>query len=167
MKLYHFTNVTNVAAIKANGLWPSDDEHQMVGGKRVVWLTELPDTRITEAESAKVFARTGEHARQWLKFGDKVPLARLTVRIGTHDRKLVQYLPWLRKNPWPGCPGLDDAFVRGRIMTANWIFLATSRRTKLLRATSPRYRKRKPFVSLPSACTERNFHAEVISPQLR
>jgi hypothetical protein len=134
MKLYHFTKAKHVSAIKLQGLLPQDDDHNMLAGKRAVWLTELPDTRLTDVESAEIFARSGECPKAWLR--SDVPLTRLTVRIGTHDRKLVRYLPWLRKNPWDGSPDLDDDLTQGRVSAANWIYFGTITPDKIIECIS-------------------------------
>jgi hypothetical protein len=124
-RLYHFTKAENVAAIRAQGILPRDDVENMAAGERIVWLTELPDTTLTDVEQAEIFERIGERPGRWLKYGTDEPLTRLTVRIGTHDRKLVRYLPWLRKHDWNGRPDPNDALMRSRVPAANWIYFGT------------------------------------------
>jgi hypothetical protein len=92
MILYHFTPLENVPMIKAEGILPLDVGGYMTGGSGgLVWLTERPTTRLPDAE--RVALKSGASVNEWLGRG---PTARFTVRIGSHDRRLVRYEHWLR-----------------------------------------------------------------------
>jgi len=59
--------------------------------ERGVWLTECETTRATADESAAFFKTRGEWRQYWLyAFTDK-RVARITVRIGDHDQRLVRF----------------------------------------------------------------------------
>jgi hypothetical protein len=68
MKLYHFTGIKNVEAIKRDGLqsWCSDDSTSMVGLLRpVVFLCNTPTAEETDWERAIVRERCS-HSQQAL-----------------------------------------------------------------------------------------------------
>src|SRR5690349_5320890 len=96
MLLYHFTKFETLPAITRDGLIPSEDDPlmPMIGGNKVVWLTEATSTSLSERDRVRMLERTGEPVTEWLP---DCP-ARVTVRIPAHDRKLVRYVPWLRKH---------------------------------------------------------------------
>jgi hypothetical protein len=79
LRLYHFAKVVAVPSIKTHGLLPHDDTQNMVGCEQIVWLTELQDTHLTVAESARIFERTGVWTDRWLEFTSRAPLTRFAL----------------------------------------------------------------------------------------
>lgn len=75
MKLYHFTLQRNVESIRANGLIP--------GAEGVVWLTTDPATIHASDLNGNLLA----HAHD----------CRITLVIPSHDRQLISWQRWLRK----------------------------------------------------------------------
>jgi hypothetical protein len=98
MILYHFTKDSVIDEILTEGLLPSVDVSNMLGGAEVVWLTERTDTRLTDENSNAIFEQTGVQMKHWLELRDPDhdSHVRLTVRIPSADRKLFKYAPWLR-----------------------------------------------------------------------
>ena len=131
MILYHFTLVDRAEHILKRGLLPHDDWRNIVGGERVIWLTEETDTRCTEAESAMIHERTGVVAEDWLGNLADIPVARFKVRIPSHDRKLVRWGAWSRKHPWSGMPDLDDSLFK-RAIKSDWIYFGEIPPPKLI-----------------------------------
>jgi hypothetical protein len=107
--LYHFTKLMNVPGIKADGLRPSSESENSLG-KDVVWLTELTTRRLTDT------ARAEMNSWHWLPVGNGRNVMRFTVRIGSHDRKLVRYEPWLRRQKLTAGHDTDC----GRAIVASW-----------------------------------------------
>ena len=122
MILYQFTPADRVEQILEDGLLPYYDTRNMVGGEEVVWLTERTDTRLTAAETAAVFERTGDVMEHWLSNSTHRNV-RLTVRIPSHDRRLVRYRPWLRKHWRPGMPHPEDKCMDFTKADAHWIYI--------------------------------------------
>ena len=96
----------------------------MLGGKPVVWLTEATTTEWTKADRAKFESRGLERTASWLPDCS----ARLTIRIGSHDRKLARYVPWLRRHPFVDMPEPSDF----EAMEQWWIYLGTIPRDKIV-----------------------------------
>jgi len=140
MKLYHFTGIKNVEAIKRDGLqsWCSDDSTSMVGLLRpVVFLCNTPTAEETDWERAIVRERCPDLPilnKRWLGSESNDPLARFTVRLSSSDRKLKKYGPWLRKHQFINHPDPDDIF--GRRAMETWFISAISSRRKSLNASS-------------------------------
>jgi hypothetical protein len=123
MILYHFTSADRTKSILTQGLLPQSDRHNMLGGSDVVWLTERTTLCCTPAETSAIFERSGVRMENWLDFSRDV--ARLIVRIPSHDRKLAEYVPWLRKHWRRGMPSPDDkcwGFTGG---TEHWIYFGS------------------------------------------
>jgi len=112
MILYHFTAPTNVESILRQGLMPAQRFDSALGyGRNAVWLTTKPTREISERHKVLWRERRPDlysDSQEWLP----AATVRLSVRIPSHDRKLVQYVPWLRKHPWEDCPDIDDEIVR-------------------------------------------------------
>jgi hypothetical protein len=123
VKLYHFTSADCLTLIRERGLLPSEpsiNDHDLMDGESVVWLTELADTRMTAAECEQANYHGGDDGNgHW--FGHGKPLARLTLRIPSHDRKLVRYMSWARKHAIE--EKLDNPLFKTRFAQANWIYL--------------------------------------------
>jgi hypothetical protein len=102
MILYHFTPVENVETIKRDGLQASagiDDD--MVGsGTSIVYLCDTPTIEATDAEMEMYRQHFPEQlvSKRWLRPQDSEPMARFTIRLPSHDRKLKQYGQWHRAN---------------------------------------------------------------------
>ena len=100
VELYHFTSADCLPLIRERGILPSEpsiSDLDLMNGESVVWLTELTDTRMTPAECEQAICYGGDDGNgHW--FGQGKPLARLTLRIGSHDPKLVRYVSWARKH---------------------------------------------------------------------
>jgi len=122
MKLYHFTQADYLPSIRESGLLPSEpsiSDLDLVNGESVVWLTELANTRMTAAECEQAIASGNEdNDGHW--FGRGKPLARLTLRIPSHDRKLVRYVSWARKHAIE--EKLENPLFKTRFAQANWIY---------------------------------------------
>jgi hypothetical protein len=128
MILYHFTTAERAERIAKEGLLPASDISVMVGGAEVVWLTERVDLSATPAETAECFRRSGKRMTQWFVIHDPRPV-RLTVRIPTHDRKLFEHRPWLRKHYRPGMPHHDSCFL------PHWIYFGVIPTSKIVEVT--------------------------------
>jgi hypothetical protein len=133
MKLYHFTAPECLASIRERGLLPRANlrPNDMANGESVVWLTEMSDTRMTAAESALWTEWSGERTNLWFGF-DTEPLARLMVKLGTHDRKLVRYLAWARKYE-----ALEHPMFKTRYARANWLYFGTITPDKIIECREP------------------------------
>ena len=90
-KLYHYTRPARVLLIAAEGLKPFASKHHgfMTGGIPVVWLTQESNIIRTAADI--------------IRETDGPPVmsnddARLTVRLGRHDKRLMRYGDFLRKH---------------------------------------------------------------------
>ena len=108
MILYHFTKLVNVERIKREGLWAApqfkDEEEEgvcFVGGSglSVIYLCTTP-TAVATADELEIFRQRGLPVvtARWAAAGHDEPLARLTLRLPSHDRKLKQYGRWFRAN---------------------------------------------------------------------
>jgi hypothetical protein len=97
MKLYHFTKARNVPSIIETGLRANPlafGVGEIIGGlkrQRGVWLTELDNLRVTADESAAYFKMSGECYRHWLHDKTEDNLARITIRIGDNDQRLIRF----------------------------------------------------------------------------
>ena len=91
----------------------------------VVYLTDKPTVEATDAELALVEqlpTRVTIVSKRWLQGQDNEPLARLTLRLPSHDRKLKQYGRWLRANHHriDGLPDPDEDYLLLRRVTTEW-----------------------------------------------
>jgi len=108
--------------ILREGLLPAGDRHNMLGGAEVVWLTRRKVLRMTAAERAVVYNRSGQIFRSWLFNTIENEVVRLSVRIPSHDRRLERYVPWLRTHWRPGMPDPYDSILGHNGMQAHWIY---------------------------------------------
>jgi hypothetical protein len=138
-KLYHFTGLKNVKAIKRKGLLAyrhEDGYHSLVGdGPPVVYLTAIPTIETTDAETERMLQDDPDIvSRRWLSAGNNEPLARFTIQLSSHDRKLKQYGKWLRAN-YHRIDGLlnpddDDLFLRNA-MAEWWLYFGNIAPSKI------------------------------------
>jgi hypothetical protein len=137
--LYHFTPMARVEAIQREGLRAKPhgtlDGSTILGtfNKPAVYLTDKPTTAETDAGIELYRMELNRHlptevtivSKRWLQSQDNEPLARFTLRLPSHDRKLKQYGRWLRANHHriDGLPDPDDdhPHVR-RVMTEWWLY---------------------------------------------
>jgi hypothetical protein len=135
MKLYHFTHADNLPSIRESGLSPSEpsiSDLDMVNGESVVWLTELSDTPMTAEEREQMIAFCGDDCNgHWIGHG--LPLVRLTLRIPSHDRKLIRYMSWKRRH----ASDLIVARHTARFAQANWIYFGTLTPDKIIACDEP------------------------------
>jgi hypothetical protein len=105
--LYHFTQMARVEAIQREGLRAKPqgtlDRSTILGtfNKPLVYLIDKPKVEITDAELAlfhQLPTAVTIVSKRWLQGKDNEPLARLTLRLPSHDRRLKQYGRWLRAN---------------------------------------------------------------------
>jgi hypothetical protein len=89
MILYHYTGVEYLDAIMDTGLSLGDVPTSEHGGKNGVWLT-------TDRDSAGHGLSDGERWNGYY-FADKRAV-RITVKIKSSDRRLVEWLKWGRKH---------------------------------------------------------------------
>lgn len=96
MKLYHFTMAKSVASIVQLGLranplgWANCETVEGIKRQRGVWLTELASLHATADECAEAYKQSGMLRRYWLHdVTDN--LARISIRIGDNDKRLVRY----------------------------------------------------------------------------
>jgi hypothetical protein len=122
MILFHFTLADRAEQILTDGLKPAYDGHAMLGGADVVWLTERSVLRISAAERAAVYKRSGEIYRSWLFNTIEDQVVRLSIHVPSHDRRLERYRAWLRKHWRPGMPHPDDTCMDFAHMDAHWIY---------------------------------------------
>jgi hypothetical protein len=122
MILHHFTLTDRVDQIMRDGLTPSYDRHEMLGGAEVVWLTEKTVLRATPSERRAIYFRSGQLYRSWMYNTIEDQVSRLSIRIPSHDRKLFKYHLWLRKHSRPGMPYPYDEVMLHNGMTAHWIY---------------------------------------------
>ena len=101
----------------------------LVNGESVVWLTELADTRMTAAECELAIYYGGDDGNGYW-FGQGKPLARLTIRIPSHDRKLFRYVSWARKHDIE--EKLENSLFETRFAQANWIYFGTITPDKII-----------------------------------
>ena len=94
-------------------------------GRNAVWLT-TKTTREFSVEHKALFRERRpdlySESQEWLPDA----IARLRVRIPSHDKKLFQYLRWRRKNPSDGCPDISDDLVNVG-MKEFWFYLGVVR----------------------------------------
>ena len=97
MILYHFTTTDRVRSICETGIkalpftFGNCETVEGIRRERGIWLTECETTRMTADESAASFRMCGEWRQYWMHaFTDK-RVARITVRIGDHDQRLVRF----------------------------------------------------------------------------
>ncbi|HET9537921.1 MAG TPA: hypothetical protein VFP43_21670 [Mesorhizobium sp.] len=123
MILYHFTAMENVEAIQRDGLRAllqgSHDSSTILGtcDKPAVYLTDLPTTEM---------------------FHHGLPMARFTIRLTSHDRKLKLYGLWLRANYHriDGLPDPDsDNVIVRRAMTEWWLYFGDIPPSKIVEFT--------------------------------
>jgi hypothetical protein len=136
MILYHFTNPVNIAGIAIRGLEPGGDDPFMTKGKPVVWLTEAPDTAMTE-QQAEQFAIRGcvrAAGSSWLTGKGDDSLIRLTVSLEPNSSRLAHYLTWLDRE----CrkDGFDPVRARSRLVLEIaeqwWIYFGTIPPSKII-----------------------------------
>jgi hypothetical protein len=135
MLLYHFTPIKNLEAIRRDGLqaWCSSD-HMAGLLRRVVWLCDTPTVEFADWELAIFKERCPEktvRSKRWLGTYDSDPLARLTVRLSSDDRKLKKYGPWLRKHQFVNHPDPDDILARRPVETW-WIYFGDIAPSKIV-----------------------------------
>jgi hypothetical protein len=134
MILYHFTPMDRVEAIKRDGLRAKLqamlNSSTMLGTyyKPAVYLTDKPTTAET-ATGMELYRQLSTEvpiaSKRWLRFDTDEPLARFTIRLPSHDRKLKQYGPWLRANYYriDGLPDPDIAnLYLKRAMNEWWLY---------------------------------------------
>ena len=84
---------------------------------------------MTAAECVQVAVYCGNDQNgHWLGHGE--PQARLTLRIGSHDRRLFRHIQWLRKY-WTE-EELEHPMLRTRFAKANWIYFGTIAANKII-----------------------------------
>ena len=146
MILYHFTAMENVEAIQRDGLRASLQGHDcstILGAcdKPAVYLTDIPTTENTDAEM-RLYRHLATQdpivSKRWLMLHYDQPLARFTIRLPSHDRKLKLYGLWLRAN-YHRIDGLpdpdsDNLFVR-RAMTEWWFYFGDIPPSKIVEFT--------------------------------
>ena len=139
---YHFTEMKNLEAIKRDGLWANeqgaeDGRHSLVGtSPSVVYLTAMPTLEATDAEMEVIQQDLAKDeptlvSKRWLRVHDDVPMARFTVQLSSHDRKLKQYGKWPRAN----YHRRDDLPQRGH--GASTYPTLRSRKTSAVQTASP------------------------------
>ena len=147
MILYHFTAMENVEAIQRDGLRAllqgSHDSSTILGtcDKPAVYLTDIPTTENTDAEMRLYRHHATQDSivsKRWLMLHHGQPLARFTIRLPSHDRKLKLYGLWLRAN-YHRIDGLpdpdsDNLFVR-RAMTEWWFYFGDIPPSKIVEFT--------------------------------
>ncbi len=146
MILYHFTAMENVEAIQRDGLRASLQGHDcstILGAcdKPAVYLTDIPTTENTDAEMRLYRHHATQDfivSKRWLMLHHGQPLARFTIRLPSHDRKLKLYGLWLRAN-YHRIDGLpdpdsDNLFVR-RAMTEWWFYFGDIPPSKIVEFT--------------------------------
>ena len=85
------------------GLLPADCSHWILGGQKVVWLTQVPTLKPTR-QAREALLRRGI----WFKANSSLPNATvcLEVRISANDERLKKVVPWMRKQlPFCGSRG--------------------------------------------------------------
>ena len=130
--LYHFTLLEHVEAIQRDGLRALLQRPEPGGflgctSMPVVHLTSTPTSANTDDEHAAFQQFEPDEtivSRRWLFFHSNEPLARFTICLPPHDRKLQQYGQWYRANRrridgLPADP--DDIFMR-RAMGTWWLY---------------------------------------------
>ena len=130
MILYHFTDLTNIWAIKRDGLWACPqgdaDYHSLVGtGPSIVWLCNTPTLEISSAELEAYRQKDPDKpvvSKRWLRSQDGAPMARFTIELSSHGRKLQQYGRWLRANYHrrDDLPNPDDTNILLRNAMDEW-----------------------------------------------
>jgi hypothetical protein len=125
MILYHFTQPDNVQAILRHGLVPAEHFDSMLGyGRNAVWLTASPTLELPECMKALMKQRRPDlysKDQTWLPNAT----ARFQVRVPSHDRKLVHYVSWLkRQKPCEGMPDIEDELIS--VGTRDfWVYFGT------------------------------------------
>lgn len=134
MILYHFTYPEVLDAIMKEGLVASNDNHEndVTFGRKVVWFISNVESWLTP---------TLEFRQQMLKQGQlltesyrNLPQATvcLSVRIGSHDRKLVHYFTWFRKHHPENYLAVINAPITAHTgMSKYWIYLGNVPPSKL------------------------------------
>ena len=110
------------------GLLPADCGHWILGGQKVVWLTQVPTLKPTR-QAREALLRRGI----WFKANSSLPNATvcLEVRISANDERLKKVVPWMRKQ----LPFVDEEDAL--LFADDWLYFGVLRPRRLLHKHVP------------------------------